>query len=309
MVTKPIIPGDILEKIEEIRRDNVNSSIILTRKSVNIILDFIEIIEEPSIQELKEVILKLVDAQPMMASIFNFCNTLLIELEKHRDSIKSFIINYSNEFIDNLDNQIKRISKHILPLIDDDMIIATYSYSSTVAEVLNYANKKDKSFTVICSESRPVNEGISLAKYLGENGIKTILTTDATLFSNINKADIVFVGADSVGKDGIVNKIGTSVLARITHRESIPFYHLCGIEKILPYDYPIIKERFRDPSEILKKPIDNVIVRNQYFDTTPIDYVTGIITEIGVLSKEKLMDMIESYRIHHEISRYLSSRN
>lgn len=303
------IPKSILDMLEEIKMGNINSSIVLTKRLVYVLLDFIKIVDNPTIDKIQELIIKMIETQPMMASIVNFCNKILIEIEKHQDSIKETIFDYSNEFLSNLDNQTQHISNYASSVIHSGMKIATYSYSTTVAEMLNYAKKQGKDFTVLCSESRPSNEGIILARYLGENGIKTILVTDAMLFSNIKDVEIIFVGADSLNKNGIINKVGTSALAKIAFYESIPFYHLCGIDKILPYDYPIIKETNRNPEEILKDDINNVIVKNKYFDTTPFDYITGIITEKGILSKEKLLSIIGSYKTHPYILKHILSNN
>ncbi|RLF38940.1 MAG: hypothetical protein DRN12_07690 [Thermoplasmata archaeon] len=303
------ISKDILDRIEEIKTDNINSSIVLTRKLVDILLDFIQIEGNPSIEEIKELIFKMVETQPMMASILNFCNRILVEIDKQHDSIKKTVIDYCNRFLLNLDNQTKGISSYAFSLIDDGMKIATYSYSVTVAEALEYTKKYGKNFIVICSESRPSNEGILLARYLGKKGIKTILVTDAMLFSIIGEADMIFVGADSINKNGVINKIGTSSLAKIAFHENIPFYHLCSTDKILPYNYPIIKEPDRDPKELLREHIDNVIVRNRYFDTTSINYITGVITEQGVLSKDRLLETMESYSTHPDLLSYFLSRD
>lgn len=299
------IPKDILDRLEEIKMDNINSSIVLTKKLVYILLDFIKMVDNLTIDKIEELIIKMIETQPMMASIVNFCNKILEEIEKYQDSIKETIFDYSNKFLSNLDNKTQRISIYASSLIYSGMEIATYSYSKTIAEMLNYAKKQGKEFIVLCSESRPLNEGITLARYLGEKDIKTILVTDAMLFSNIKEAEIIFVGADSLNKDGIINKVGTSALAKIAFYESIPFYHLCSIDKILPYDYPIIKETNRNPEEILNDNINNVRVKNKYFDTTPFDYITGIITEKGILTKEKILGMIESYKTHPYILEHI----
>ena len=68
-------------------------------------------------------------------------------------------------------------------------------------------------FDVICTESRPINEGVNLAAKLGGEGIRVKLVIDAAVCSILPQAQIVLIGADSLSAKGLVNKIGTLCLA------------------------------------------------------------------------------------------------
>lgn len=74
------------------------------------------------------------------------------------------------------------ISRNTLKLTKNNSTIITHSYSSTVLNSLVYAKKSGRNFIVICTESRPINEGVKLAEKLGKNKIKVKLIVDPALF-------------------------------------------------------------------------------------------------------------------------------
>jgi ribose 1,5-bisphosphate isomerase len=101
----------------------------------------------------------------------------------------------------------------------------------------------------------------------------------------------VIVGADSVLADGsIINKVGTYLVALAAKDQSIPFWVATETFKINPSSLsiqPVIEEG--PPSEVIDlKRFKNLKVRNPYFDITPSKYVTGVITEKGILKPQAI---------------------
>ena len=125
------------------------------------------------------------------------------------------------------------ISRTTNMIIDDGAVVLTHSHSSTVREALFHAWNGGKKFSVICTESRPMNEGTILAKKLAEKGISVTLISDSAVFHFIDRSDIVLLGADSIIRTSIRNKIGTSGIAHYCKEKGIPCYSLCSTQKIL----------------------------------------------------------------------------
>lgn len=310
MKTNSVLPLEITQKIREIQRDNIHGALSLTKKAVKIIIEMTETTEstpQQFISIIRETIHSLVKAQPTMAPIFTFGNTLLLKIDRSiRETdkatiteLKKIVQNYCHHFLQKLKNNTQVIANHILDIIPDNTFLLTYSDSSTVFNALLRAHQLGKSFTVICSESRPMNEGTALAERLGGHGIKTILVTDAALFSRLKETQLIIIGADSININSLTHKIGTYALALLAHHHDIPFYSLCGTEKILPKDYSPPSEQPKNPAEILTKIFSNVTIENHYFDETPLQYVTGIITENGVKSSNEISHYISSLETHH----------
>ena len=103
--------------------------------------------------------------------------------------------------------------------------------------------------------------------------------------------DLVVVGADRIAANGdVANKIGTYAVAVLAKDHEIPFYVAAPLSTIdrsiaTGADIPI---EIRDRDEVARIG-DRVVlpqgveVEQPAFDVTPAKYVTGIITEKGVL--------------------------
>lgn len=136
-----------------------------------------------------------------------------------------------------------------------------------------------------------------MAKALSEHAAVVTLITDAQADIFLPQCQAVVVGADSVLANGdVLNKAGTALLAWAAQGHRVPFYVLCETLKISPHswsgDLSHLEEK--EPSEVLDQPIPGVTVRNFYFDRTPASLVTMVITEQGMLSKEKIGEIAAS---------------
>ena len=100
------------------------------------------------------------------------------------------------------------------------------------------------------------------------------------------------VGADRICADGeVINGTGTYPLALAGEKHEIPFYVLC---ETLKFDFSTSSDKVdleeKDPSEVIEpgQLPPEVSIANPYFDITPLELVTGIVTENGVLMADKM---------------------
>lgn len=199
-----------------------------------------------------------------------------------------------DKLIERLHHDKEKIAKHGEKLIKARYTVHTHCHSTCAIEVIKEAAKKKK-FTVVVDETRPKLQGIKTAKELSRvKNIKVILITDDAAGIALSpfippNDDLVLVGADALRKEGVVNKIGTYLLAVAAHEQGIPFYVAASTLKYDIREKLIIEER--SPSEVYKG-LRNIIIRNPAFDLTPWKYVTGVITEEGIKKpKEVLKDL------------------
>jgi len=103
------------------------------------------------------------------------------------------------------------------------------------------------------------------------------------------KIDAVIVGADRITKDAVFNKIGTYMHAVCAKYHHIPFYVAAPASTFdagASESDIVVEERSRDEVANLfgrSTVPENVPVINYAFDATPLDLVTAIITDKGVL--------------------------
>jgi len=124
-------------------------------------------------------------------------------------------------------------------------------------------------------------------------GIPCTLITDAAAATLMRQAkvDVVLVGADRICANGdFANKIGTYGLAVVARHHGVPFYCAAPwstVDSSLP-DGDLIPIEQRAPEEVTVmagRPIAPVgaAALNPAFDVTPARYVTGFITDRGLV--------------------------
>ena len=222
MANNHSIPLSTKEEIQSIKTDNINSATYLTKKSIHLVLDYIEqdhSNEKVFQNNMKQILQELINAQPTMASIINFCNSFFFYLDEisnqiKKNQFKEFLKKYCQSYLLNMNRQKKQILTNAQDIIHDKDVIFTYSNSSILSDYLIEQKNNEKKFTVFCSESRPKNEGINLAETLAQHNIRVTLVTDSSLFSNISKADRVIIGADAIYKKGVINKKLMKIIQR-----------------------------------------------------------------------------------------------
>ncbi len=169
--------------------------------------------------------------------------------------------------------------------------IFTFCHSSTVTETIIRLHalcpeEERPLFEAFCSETRPLYQGRKTAAELASKGIPVILTVDSALSSGMDKATVALLGADAITSDGtVLNKVGSSLVASSASRKGIPLSILTDSWKYAPPSFEktlVIEER--SPAEVWPDAPRGVHIMNPAFDTVPAEFISSIITELGVLA-------------------------
>ncbi len=306
------LPAEIQTRIRAVGADNRSGSIHVTRLAASAMLHLAHTLETMPLDQARALLVQtavaLVKAQPNMAPLFNMSNAVLTEGERAvtpRDLAES-VRQAVRNFLFRLQENVRAIVEHILPLLPCACTVLTHSYSGTVREVLLAAKRGRKLKRVICTESRPVCEGVELARLLGEAHIPVTLVVDAASFLYLPHVDLVLVGADTVTTQGVVNKIGTALLALGARHVGVPCYTVCGSEKLLPASVPAPPQPQRNPAEVLAHPPPSVTVENFYFDETPLKLFTAVVTERGVHTPEEVARRLHARPVHPALVRAIA---
>jgi S-methyl-5-thioribose-1-phosphate isomerase len=180
--------------------------------------------------------------------------------------------------------------------------LALQDWGSAPAPV--YAAKRQgRTAFVWVDETRPRLQGANLTAWeLAQEKIPHAIIADnaAGFFMRRGEVDLVIVGADRIAANGdTANKIGTYEKAVLAKEIGIPFYIAAPTSTFDPHcptgdDIPIEE---RDENEVLVISGDNARgglgkvriapktsrARNPAFDVTPARYISGIITERGIV--------------------------
>jgi len=260
------------EEIIKIDKDSVNGATFLTKEAVLVVKKMA--ISNENLNDIKIALNRLLYTQPMMASIYNFAGFMLKEFNKSISYEK--IVNFCERYLSNFNNSNEEIIKKCTKILDDKSTILTHSFSSLVYNSLIEAKRIGKDLEVICSESRPKNEGVTLAQKLCENGIKATLIIDVAAPFFVKDIDLVLLGADGIGQFGLVHKIGTFPIAMAAKKFRKKVISLVPSQKIWPKEFKEPGQSLKEAGEVAKGCFD---VKNIYFDITPLEYIDSIITE------------------------------
>ena len=293
MTASSALSSGMAKALWEIRADTSSGAAEIAEQAARLLL---EALQQGRADEIRVLGKSLIDAQPAMAPMVNLVNHLLHAIESIKDPqpIKEKGRAAVEAFLDDLRTASERIKGHALGLLKGKKRVVTLSYSSTAAHVLAQA----RGIEVICAESRPLSEGLHTARVLGAHGIRVRLVTDFAALSLVGESDLVMVGADAITGKGVVNKIGTYGLALAARDKSIPFYVLSGKEKFLPPPFSeAIRIEQKDPQEITRETIPHAIVENIYFEFTPLELITGVVTQDGVIPGDAVRRHLQGMKV------------
>jgi len=174
--------------------------------------------------------------------------------------------------------------------------LATVSYGTALAPVRT-AIRQGKSVSVIATETRPRLQGAKLTVYeLLSDKIPVTLIVDGAAGYTLRKhlVNMVIVGADRITTTVVANKVGTYPIALAAKANGIPFYVAAPRSTFnLRDDQSDVKIEERNAEEVMniagkRIPPKGVKVFNPAFDLTPVELVTGFITEKGVIDPSQM---------------------
>jgi S-methyl-5-thioribose-1-phosphate isomerase len=208
------------------------------------------------------------------------------------------------------------IGEHGAKIIKDAMKICTHCNAGWLAFVdwgtalspVYTAKRQGKDVFVWVDETGPRNQGSRLTAWeLMNEGVPCKIIDDnaAGFLMQMGEIDMVIVGADRIAVNGdVANKIGTYEKAVLAKENGIPFYVAAPtttMDMKCPSGKGIPIER-RNQSEVLYKwgwsdggkfirirtSPKNASALNLAFDVTPAKYVTGMITEKGIVKPTEI---------------------
>jgi methylthioribose-1-phosphate isomerase len=216
--------------------------------------------------------------------------------------LAAFVVDEANKIAEE-DIKVNRlIGKLGSELIRDGDVVLTHCNAGALATVdygtalgvIRAAWDEGKHIKVVADETRPLLQGARLTAYeLKRYGIPVTLITDNMVGYVMSKRMInkVIVGADRIVRDAVINKIGTYTVAVVAKEHRVPFY-VAAPKSTFDMSHTsaevVIEER--KPEEVThigskRITVKGVNVFNPAFDVTPLDYVTALISEDGILYK------------------------
>jgi len=234
--------------------------------------------------------------EPMLQNSLRF---LFAEFRRKKpvevEDAKQAVIDEEEILLKKFDDNAAKIAEYGAKEIPNGATVLIHCHSHTLIGALKRAQEMGKAPKVFCTETRPRLQGLVSAKELAAEGIDVTLVVDSAVKTVMYKTDLVLVGADSITSTGdLINKIGTAGIATIAKESDVRFYSCAELYKFDPLTLwgRMTEIEERDASEIADpKKLKNVKIRNYAFDRTDAKYITGYITEKGVVSPQGLLNL------------------
>ncbi len=236
------------------------------------------LLKKPKVQEWRDFSDGLSKVKRSMAPLQNVAGSIrvLLNAQIPDEQFNGFVKGFLTDLRDRETAAPQKIAKTLMSTYKPGKVL-TISYSGTVMSSL-LSLPKDAEISV--AESLPMGEGTMTCKKLADKGHRASLFRDSMIASEVRKADLVLVGADGVCPEGVVNKVGTMLLALAAKEHAKPFVVLCSTSKLIP-----VLEMDALEGEGL---VDQMNIKEVVFELTPLELVTSVITDEGVLSGEEM---------------------
>lgn len=242
-----------------------------------------------------------------MGNAFTFLKLAVVSLDRYMEEkeVKEILIDGMDAYIEErIEFADQAIVKYASTKIIDGDVILSYAKSELIQMLLMHVkNNSDRNFRVILVDSRPLLEAKDMLDRLMDAGIECtyiLLNSVSYVMKEVTK---VFLGASALLRDGSVfNRVGTASIALIAKSHNIPVLVCCETYKISSRVQleSITGNELGDPNDLVSNTChggngssstllkdwrekDNLRLLNLLYDLTPSEFVSGIVTEMGIL--------------------------
>jgi translation initiation factor eIF-2B subunit delta len=251
-----------------------------------------------------------------MGNAFSFLKLAVANLDRDLEwsEAKQILLESMEAYVnERIEYAGKAISRHAASKIQEGDVILVFGRSEVVNRLLLDAHGDGKKFRVIVVDSRPLLEGRDTLQILSRAGIScTYVLLNALSYLMMREVTKVFLGASALMSNGsVLSRVGTACVALLAQSNHIPVlvccetYKICNrvqLESITGNELGDANEvactdcervgpsnRTSGEKEKKEEVLDywknqpNLKLLNLIYDLTPSDFVTGVVTEVGIL--------------------------
>ncbi len=267
--------------------------------------------KEQLLTALKQVAQVIRNTRPTAVNLFWALERILGKAECISGSVEdlaAFVVEEAKEIADEDAAANRLIGRHGAELFSDSDVVLTHCNAGALATVeygtalgvIRACWERGKKVRVVATETRPRLQGARLTTFeLKRDGIPVTLITDSMVGYVMSKRMVgkVIVGADRIVRDAVINKIGTFTIAVLAKEHKMPFYVAAPKSTFdLEHEASEVAIEERSPEEVShicsqRTTPEEIEALNPAFDVTPLEYVSAIICESGILYKDDFCNL------------------
>ncbi len=178
-----------------------------------------------------------------------------------------------------------RLAEQGAALIQDGDSVLVHSLSSSVRAVLDRA-RQTRSFSVTCTVEEVSGEGRQMAAELAGAGYSIEMLSVNHAATYVAGVDLILVGADAIGPGRVINKEGTSQIARAGLDADVPRYVIAATDKILAEELFVTAASRAEAMDM---------------DLVPLSWFSAVISEQGALTPGDVSRLATERRVAPEL--------
>ena len=217
-----------------LRANTTDGAAVLARLAIALLRDYVALAPTDGLRTATAACVEaLAEARPDMAAVGNLVGWWQDSFARPRHGFRAAASAHCTLVLDRADRALEetvRNARRRLAGIPADSEVLTHSASSTVRAAV-----ADLPIRLLVTASEPGGEG---RRFAAELGVRCL--ADAEGPAAAADAEAVLVGADAIGAEAFVNKVGTRVLGEAAHRACTPFFVVAESYKRLPPAQPLI---------------------------------------------------------------------
>lgn len=283
-------------EFDAIASDHRSGAADLALRAVTALQAWLRRHPNPAEADLLAIARALLHAQPAMAPLLRLANEVALCADANKPARALF--RSTTEFGRILRSAREEIARRFArALRPDGALVATYSYSSTILQALWKARRRI--VCVLCSESRPGNEGRAMAREIARAGIMVTFSTDLALASRMDQVSVFATGADAILPDGFVNKAGTGVLVLCALKARRPVWIVADRTKFVPEPMAarFWRARIGPGSEVWPQAPVGVEILNPLFEPAEFHSRTRVLSESGWMTPAQVRGEMKKIRV------------
>lgn len=273
------------ETIEEIRRMQTHSSSVVAVKATAALGELLDR-EYRNVEEYERDLERnagaLRRANPSHASLYKAMRGVVDAVLGAAETVeeaKSLTEAEIDRITEGIETGKRRAADRAADTFEDGETFLTHDFSSTVLEAIETAAADGRHLTAYVTEARPRYLGRKTARTLAEiDRVEPHLLVDSAVGYALDRCDRMIVGMDCIVGDTLYNRVGTFPLAAAADVAGVPVTVVGSGSKVIEDDF-VFENESRPPAEVVREPIEGVVVENPAYDATPLSLVDEVVTD------------------------------
>jgi translation initiation factor eIF-2B subunit delta len=243
-----------------------------------------------------------------MGNAFTFLKSAVASLDRdiELEALKKILGQTIQAYIqERMDFAHVAICEHASSKIVDGDVLLVYGHSEVIVQLLVMQKEQlKKSFRVIVVDGRPLLEGRRMLESLKKANVTCsyiLLNCISYVMKDVTK---VLLGAAALMSDGsVLGRVGTACVALSAQRKAVLV--CCETYKISNRVQleSITGNELGDPKCVYAgEKEENLRMLNLLYDLTPSNYISGIVTEMGILPPTSVAVLLREMNPHETMT-------